>query len=271
MPDTELMPARGARPVRAQAHFPEGFFSMQADKAMEELSQATAFPASVRLYFLAIARANIWGHASFDDQEINGLLHIRNSARKRAIDTLKSTRVIAPSSDAYCLALSGFLVRRKDRKGETCLSRRHKDVRRRIWLPDYDPEWMALDDWEESLRTKDSRAQVVAVRERTRTRTRIVETETETTRETVIVSGPGRGSSPEVLAALAARREEEARTRRRCARDGCGGWDTGAGLCWDCEQEEAATAEPSRVPVSGRRRVFGAAQASDTDYDGPAY
>jgi len=247
----------GNRP--AKHYFPEGFYSMQADKAMEEVACETSLPTPMRLYFLCVARANVWGHAPFEGREIGKLLGIGDSTRHEAIRTLKSAKLIADNSNSLCIVLSAFNTRRKDRSYKMCSV--HGELANRLWLPRFEPEWEPQEGyWDELLNSDGGPDYIVSVREKVK-KTRIIETEE---RETELTFSGNRELRPETIAALAARAEKESLSR--CIREGCEGWDNGNGYCWDHQlEEEQREADERNARHVGFAKAGGGTMRSLTD------
>jgi hypothetical protein len=61
-------------------YFPEGFYSMHGDKQLMDIAEATSLPAAMRLFMLASAKSNYWGHAPFGNWEICSVLGISRPA-----------------------------------------------------------------------------------------------------------------------------------------------------------------------------------------------
>jgi hypothetical protein len=170
---------RPAKP--AQRWFPdEGFYSMQADQAMAEMAGNRHLPTTWRLYGACAARANRWGHAGFYPGELDKVIGCKDDTRRRAMQTLKSGKIIAPESTTLCIVLSALIFRRS---GQVipCFEPKHRDCRDLMWVPSQDPPWERVPgEWHGQLQA----GTVTLSRTTTKTRT-VTETETET--ETAVI------------------------------------------------------------------------------------
>jgi hypothetical protein len=120
--------------ARRGRFFPDGFYSMHSDKELMDIAESTSLPTAMRLFMLASARSNYWGHAPFSNQEICQTLGISGPTRRAAIRSLISGKVIAPTSTHLCIVLSAAVVRRADKAYRTCIEPIHVDCQRRMWV-----------------------------------------------------------------------------------------------------------------------------------------
>lgn len=167
-------------------YFPAGFYTMQSDKELLDIAESTTLPPAMRLFMLASARSNYWGHAPFGNREICETLGISAPTRRKAINSLKSGKVIAPTSTHLCLVLSAAVVRRADKAYRTCIEPSHVDRQRRMWVAGVDWETRER-QWQAIVNTPGSAA---IVAKRTTRKRRIVE-EVETVEEVPVVAGAG--------------------------------------------------------------------------------
>jgi hypothetical protein len=159
-------------------YFPDGFYTMHSDNQLQDIAESTTLPTAMRLYFLAAARSNMWGHAPFGRKEICDILGISEPTRRKAIDSLRLGKVIAPESTHLCVALSAAVIRRGDRAYRTCIEPSHFDCQRLMWAAGFGWE-TSEGQWQANV--NDGQASAVIARRTTRKR-RIVE-EVETTEE----------------------------------------------------------------------------------------
>jgi hypothetical protein len=114
--------------------FVKGFYSMHSDEQLMDIAESTTLPTAMRLFMLASARSNYWGHAPFGRDDICSLLGINRRTRLNAINSLISGKVIAPESTNLCLVLSAAVVRRTDKAYQSCAEQKHADRQRRMWV-----------------------------------------------------------------------------------------------------------------------------------------
>jgi hypothetical protein len=166
------------RPPRAASKwFPEGYYSMHADKALEHIGTSTSLTPDFRLYFICASRANVWGYAAFMQGEMRELLGCSERTRQRALHSLRSARIAAPELTHLCVVLSASVWRRGGRFTQTCIEPGHLQRQRLMWTPDTGWE-TEQGDWHK-LVTHPASAAIIRQRRRTRT-TRVVVEETET-------------------------------------------------------------------------------------------
>jgi hypothetical protein len=144
----------------------------------------------MKLYFLCSARANTWGHAAFEQGELQKLLKCSRAARIRAFASLESAQLIAPDSTPLCIVLTGAIYRRGDRTPTPCREPSHKGKRDLIWIHYPEFGWEERPgQWASMINRDDGREYAKRViaehRTTTKTKTRTV-TETETQTETVV-------------------------------------------------------------------------------------
>lgn len=163
-------------------YFPEGFYSMHGDKQLMDIAESTSLPTAMRLFMLASARANMWGHAPFGSKEICDTLGISPPTRRAAIASLISGKVFAPTSTHLCVVLSAAVVRRADKAYRTCIEPKHVDCQRRMWVAGIG--WESAEGQWQSIVNDPGSAAVLA--RRTTRKRRIVE-ETETVEEIATV------------------------------------------------------------------------------------
>jgi hypothetical protein len=166
-------------------YFPEGRYTMHGDKQLMDIAESTTLPTAMRLFMLASARSNYWGHAPFSRKEICETLGISEPTRRTAIDSLKSGKVIAPESTHLCIVLSAAIVRRADRTYKTCIERKHVDRQKLMWIGGEGWE-TRVGEWLEAINDP-ARALMIAKRI---TRKRRVVEETETVEEIRVVDDP---------------------------------------------------------------------------------
>jgi len=156
--------------------FPDGFYSMHSDRELLDIAESTSLPTAMRLFMLASARSNMWGHAPFGNREICETLGISAPTRRTAIESLKSGRVIAPTSTHLCITLSAAVVRRADKAYRTCIEPSHVDCQRRMWVAGVG--WETREgQWHEVVNDPSRTAAVMATRT-TRKRRVVEEVET---------------------------------------------------------------------------------------------
>jgi hypothetical protein len=148
---------------------------MHSDKQLAGIAESTSLPPAMRLFMLASAKSNYWGHAPFGRKEICETLGISEPTRRAAIASLKSGKVIAPESTHLCLVLSAVVVRRADKAYRTCIEPTHVDCQRRMWVAD--------NGWETSERQWQQTVNRI-------TRKRTVVEEVETIEEVTVVADP---------------------------------------------------------------------------------
>jgi hypothetical protein len=171
--------------IRRGRYFPDGFYSMHSDKEQLDIAESTSLPPAMRLYMLASARSNFWGHAAFSNREICQILGISAPTRRAAIASLISGKVIAPESTHRCIVLSAAVVRRADKAYRTCIEPKHVDCQRRMWVGGIG--WEGCEgQWQQTVNDPASAA-VVATRT---TRKRRVVEEVETVEEVRVVADP---------------------------------------------------------------------------------
>jgi hypothetical protein len=155
---------------------------MHSDKELADIAESTSLPTAMRLFMLASARSNYWGHAPFGSKEICEILGISAPTRRTAISSLKSGKVIAPTSTHLCIVLSAALVRRTDRAYKTCIEPRHVDCQRRMWVAGIG--WESQEgQWQQSVNDPVASAAIIA--KRTTRKRRVVE-EVETVEEVAV-------------------------------------------------------------------------------------
>lgn len=163
-------------PQAAKKWFPEGYFSMHADKALAEIGASTSLHADMRLFFLCASRANVWGHAAFMPGEMQRLLGCSEKTRRRALQSLRSAKIAAPQSTPLCVVLSASVWRRGNRATQTCIDPSHLDRQRLMWVADYGWEEQP-GEWHELVRQPHSHL-LYAERKRRVITTTVEETET---------------------------------------------------------------------------------------------
>jgi hypothetical protein len=174
--------------ARRGKYFPEGFYSMHGDKQLADIAESTSLPPAMRLFMLASARSNYWGHAPFSSGEICTTLGISAPTRRAAIASLKSGKVIAPESTHLCLVLSAAVVRSADKAYKTCIEPTHVECQRRMWVAgigweDQERQWQQV--------VNDPGAAPVLAKRTTRKR-QVIE-EVETVEEVLVVADPWAG------------------------------------------------------------------------------
>lgn len=157
-------------------HFVNSYFSMQADKELEQFAKSRRIPAPMRLYFLAASRVNRWGHCAFRQAEIKQTLGVSQPTLRSALDSLKSAGMAAPDSTYLCVVLSARLVRRADRSEYRCAEPSHLGRQELMWMHDFGWE-ETVGQWQRMLHNPAERRTVAAQITRTRT---VTETETVT-------------------------------------------------------------------------------------------
>jgi hypothetical protein len=173
-PSASIVPANGGQRQPVKRWFPEGFYSMQADKGLMEIATSTSLPTAMRLYFACAARANRWGHAPFMPGEMRRVLRVSANTQKSAIQSLVSAKLAAPQSTAMCVALDAEAYRRGDRANRTCIEPGHVEQQKLMWV--HSLGWEEYPGcWHERVLDRD--AGIQWFKEVTRTKT-ITETET---------------------------------------------------------------------------------------------
>jgi hypothetical protein len=170
----------GKTTARKGQYFTDGFYSMHSDQRLLDIAGSANLPTAMRLYFLAAARMNIWGHAPFKPREIRQILKISEPTKNKAIESLKTGKVIAPESTYLCIVLDAGVVRRADRATHTCIEPSHVDRQRLMWAAGF--------GWE--TREKQWQENVNAVIARRITRKRRIVEEEETIEEVAHMPAP---------------------------------------------------------------------------------
>jgi hypothetical protein len=183
----DLVPsASGGR--KPQRWFPDdGFYGMQADRAMMDMASNRHLPTSWRLYGICAARTNRWGHASFRAGELDKILGCKDDTRRKAMDTLRSGQIVAPDSTHLCVVLSA-LFWRKAGSGIQCYEEKHAEHRDRLWVPywgyeDEPGQWHSMLQGREPFSTEPFRMTRTVTEEETVTKRRTI---TETATATVL-------------------------------------------------------------------------------------
>lgn len=136
---------------------------MHSDKELMGIAESTSLPTAMRLFMLASARSNYWGHAPFGNREICQTLGISGPTRRAAIRSLISGKVIAPESTHLCIALSAAVVRKADKAYRTCIEPKHVDRQRRMWVASIG--WESSEgEWHATVNNPATAAAVVATR-----------------------------------------------------------------------------------------------------------
>jgi hypothetical protein len=159
------------------SYFPDSFYSMQADKELEAFGMATTLPTAFRLYLLAVARVNRWGHCPFHRGELRTLLGVSQPTLRQAMNSLESTKMTSPESSSLCVVLSARAIRRADRSDVRCTEPDHFGKQELMWIHGHGWEDKP-GDWHQALNHPQQRQQIVAAV--TRMRTTVTETETVT-------------------------------------------------------------------------------------------
>jgi hypothetical protein len=144
---------------------------MHSDEQLMDIAESTTLPTAMRLFMLASARSNYWGHAPFRKDDICDVLGINRRTRLNAINSLISGKVIAPESTHLCLTLSAAVVRRGDKAYKTCIEPKHVDCQRRMWVAGIGWE-TSEGEWQATVSNPSSAALVAT---RTTRKTRVVE------------------------------------------------------------------------------------------------
>lgn len=124
-------------PQAASKWFPEGYYSMHADKALERIGTSANLPTAMCLYFICASRANVWGHAAFMPGEMQDLLGCTEKTRRKALQSLRSAKIAAQESTPLCVVLSAEAWRRGGKATQTCIEPSHVDRQRLMWATDY--------------------------------------------------------------------------------------------------------------------------------------
>lgn len=145
-PVTGKVVAPAPQQRQKRRYFPEGYYSMHADAEVLKLATNRRLPAATRLLFLCVARANVWGHASFRPPvgrkgEMLQLLGCDGKTQNKALEALKAAQVIAPDSTIECVVLNALFHRRADRQRTLCAEPEHEGRRNLMWT--------GSDGWEE--------------------------------------------------------------------------------------------------------------------------
>lgn len=133
---TDLAYVEPRKPKPRDHYFEHGFFSMQGDQELLRAGKEQAFPTSQRLDYLAQAKANRWGHASFDRGELLSLLGCSRPTMKKAMETLRRGHAIAPASSEFCIVMNCKRYRRADKSYATCMELSHKGRVHLMWSPE---------------------------------------------------------------------------------------------------------------------------------------
>jgi hypothetical protein len=154
---------------------------MHSDKELMEIAESTSLPTAMRLFMLASARSNRWGHAAFGRKEIRETLGVSYPTCKAAIGSLIAGKVAAPDSTYRCVVLSAALVRRNDRAYQTCIEEEHVKCQRLMWIAGIG--WETREgEWHQAVNSPEAPGLVA----RRTTRTRRVVEETETVEEIAV-------------------------------------------------------------------------------------
>jgi hypothetical protein len=166
-------------------HFPEGRYTMHGDRQLLDIAESTTLPTAMRLFMLASAKSNYWGHSPFGSSEICGTLGISRQTRDKAFTSLKSAQVIAPESTRLCIVLSAAIVRRADRTYKTCIEPKHVDRQKLVWVAGIGWE-SRVGEWLEALNDP---GRVPLIAKRTTRKRRVIE-EVETIEEIALPADP---------------------------------------------------------------------------------
>src|SRR5438067_1525197 len=146
------------------------------------LGAQKALPAAMQLYLVAASRANVWGHAPFENwADLKRSTDRSRSTLESAIETLKCGQVISPASTHLCIVLSAEIYRRSDKAFHPCHEASHRGKEHKVWA--HGIGWSETDDWNRLVQQDNAMAAIEAQRVRT-------VTTTETVTETVRVVGP---------------------------------------------------------------------------------
>jgi hypothetical protein len=159
---TDIIKANEAKATRGgREKFPEGFFSMASDAALEKFGTSVNLPPSQRLQNLAQSRMNRWGHCPFFPGEMRVLVACDPRTLKKAIDSMKKAGMFAEESTEECIVFSSLGFRRADRSNDTCMERGHMNRKRRMWVHGWgwEPEEGA---WVELLKDGDTRKAIAS-------------------------------------------------------------------------------------------------------------
>jgi hypothetical protein len=156
-------------------YFPDSYYSMQADKELEAFGRSTTLPTAFRLYLLAVARVNRWGHCPFGRGELRTLLGVSRPTLTAAMKSLQSTKMAAQESTPLCVVLSARAIRRADRSDTRCAEPGHFGRQELMWVHGYGWE-SGPGTWQGMLHDPMGRQRLTV--EITRMRTTVTETET---------------------------------------------------------------------------------------------
>lgn len=138
-------------------HFATGFYHMNSDDELLDLAAInTKAPMPWRVWDIASARGNIWGHAEFAPGELRGILGMSSKRRDElnaAIGKLKAYGRVGPESTSQCIVLNAALYRRKDRARKHCTV--HPGHETDFWVRGYG--WAPEDEWKYLLETDQAR------------------------------------------------------------------------------------------------------------------
>jgi hypothetical protein len=185
---TDLLPyEEPKKPKKGDLYFPDGYYSMHSDLANMRGGSFRALPVAMRIWFMAAARANVYGHAPFAPRELEKLLgDVSKPRRLAAIRSLKSSQMIAPESTSLCIVLNSEWIRRADRSYKTCIEPSHLERQNLMWTHSYGWE-SGQYEWHAFVNDP---ARILEVK-RTRTRTRgklTFEFDTDTDDRSVVVA-----------------------------------------------------------------------------------
>src|SRR5690606_40754609 len=92
-------------PMSEKIRFKDGWFATSKKDSMR-LAHCQGLPAYMRLYFLAGARANDWGHATFKPGEAAAIVGVSAGNVGKLIGKLVKLRMVDPSSHAQCVVMA---------------------------------------------------------------------------------------------------------------------------------------------------------------------
>lgn len=170
IPTGEVAPS--ARRRGKNVYFADGFYSMHSDKGLEEFGLSASLKPDFRIFLLASARSNRWGHCPFGQGELLALLGVSLNTMKKGIDSLVKAGITSPDSTPMCIVLSGRVIRRADRSDRCCSEPKHFNRQRRMWIHGSGWGWEPKEGfWQDALNDTVKRQGIAAEFTRTTTTT----------------------------------------------------------------------------------------------------
>jgi hypothetical protein len=157
----------------SKKYFADGFYSMHSDVGLEEFGLSPNLRPDFRIFLLATARSNRWGHCPFGKGELISLLDVSLNTMKKGLGSLVDAGMASPDSTPLCITLSARVVRRDDRASRRCIEPAHFNLQERMWVHGmgWEPE---AGLWQSELNDPDVRREHAARFKATRTTTTTV-------------------------------------------------------------------------------------------------